>query len=115
MQSDQKQDPLLEYGHEMATALFVVSLVIGIAMVFYDAFTNGVSGVRILPAVIVAGIGSAAAWGILILRKRRERALRPSWMGTTTQWQNKMKERVAPPSDGTPPTPPSTERRGQDA
>jgi len=102
MQSDQKQDPLLEYGHEMATALFVVSLVIGIAMVFYDAFTNGVNGVRLLPAVIVAGIGSAAAWGILIVRKRRERALRPSWMGTTTQWQNKMKERVSPSVDGTP-------------
>ena len=103
MSADKQSDPLLEYGHEMATALLVVSLVIGLAMVFYDAFTNGVNGVRLLPAVLVAGIGSAAAWGVLILRKRRERALRPSWMGTTTQWQNKIKDRVSPPTDGTPP------------
>lgn len=99
MSADKQSDPLLEYGHEMATALLVVSLVIGIAMVFYDAFTSGVNGVRLLPAVIVAGVGSAAAWGVLILRKRRERALRPSWMGTTTQWQNKIKEKTSPTAE----------------
>lgn len=104
MSADKQSDPLLEYGHEMATALLVVSLVIGIAMVFYDAFTNGVNGVRLLPAVLVAGVGSAAAWGVLMLRKRRERALRPSWMGTTTQWQSEMKARVSSPNDATPPT-----------
>lgn len=104
MSANKHSDPLLEYGHEMATALLVVSLVVGIAMVFYDAATLGVNGVRLLPAVLVAGVGAAAAWGVLILRKRRERALRPSWMGTTTQWQNDMKERVSPPSEKTPPT-----------
>jgi hypothetical protein len=103
MAPDPQQDPLLEYGHEMATALFVGSLVLGIAMVFYDAFTNGVNGVRLLPAVIVTGIGSACAWGILMLRKRRERALRPSWMGTTTQWQQKMQDKVKSASDAPPP------------
>jgi hypothetical protein len=43
-------------------------------------------------------IGTVVALGIMVLRKRRERATRPAWMGTTQEWREDMHTRGKPPN-----------------
>lgn len=86
MRNEREFDPLMEWGHQVAVLIFVLALLGAIALLVAAAVTGGPSRTR-EAALTVAG-GAAVGYGIIWLRKRRERSLRPKWMGTTTEWQN---------------------------
>lgn len=86
MRNGQDFDPLLEWGHQAAVIVFVIALFGAIALVVAGAVSGGHS--RTLDALLIVAGGGLLGYGIIWLRKRRERAARPSWMGTTTEWRN---------------------------
>jgi drug/metabolite transporter (DMT)-like permease len=65
--------------------VFVIALFGAIALVLAGAVSGGHS--RNLDALLVIAGGSVLGYGIIWLRKRRERATRPPWMGMTTEWE----------------------------
>lgn len=86
MRTERDFDPLMEWGHQAAVIVFVIALFGAIALVLAGAVSGGPT--RSLDALLVLASGSLLGYGIIWLRKRRERATRPSWMGTTTEWEN---------------------------
>jgi len=86
MRTERKFDPLLEWGHQAAVITFVLALFGAIALLIAAAVSGGQS--RTLDAGLIVGGGGLVSYGIIWMRKRRERAMRPTWMGTTTEWQN---------------------------
>ena len=86
MRNGQEFDPLMEWGHQAAVIVFVIALFGAIALLIAAAVSGGHS--RTLDAGLIVGGGGLVSYGIIRMRKRRERAMRPPWMGTTTEWQN---------------------------
>ena len=102
MHADKKVDPVLEWGHEAAIAVFIVAMVAAIAVVLSGALTDGSADSRAVPATIILAVGAATSYAILRLRKSRERASRPGWMGTTTAWQASVGAKNVPPEKEPP-------------
>lgn len=84
MPPEKSIDPLLQWGLELAIVVLVAALVGAIAIVLAHNGEGSVTGT----AAGVVALGAALSYGIIWLRKRRERAHRPSWMGSTTQWRD---------------------------
>ena len=97
MSRDQQPDPLLEWGLEAAVIVFVAAILAALGIIIYSVMEGGSLESSSPPALMVAGLGTVAAIGILMLRKRRERATRPTWMGTTQEWREDMDARRSPP------------------
>jgi hypothetical protein len=74
----------MEWGHQAAVMVFVIALFGAIALVLAGVISGGDS--RTLDAALLVSAGGVLGYGIIWLRKRRERATRPPWMGTTTEW-----------------------------
>ncbi len=86
MRTERNFDPLMEWGHQVAVIVFVIALFAAIALLLSASYSGGHS--RTLEAVMIVAGGGVLGYGIIWLRKRRERATRPPWMGTTTEWGN---------------------------
>ena len=97
MSRDHQPDPLLEWGLEAAVIVFVAGILAALAIIIYSVMEGGSLESSAPTALAVAGIGTVAALGIMVLRKRRERAPRPAWMGTTQEWGEDMHARRQPP------------------
>ena len=97
MTRDQQPDPLLEWGLEAAVIVFVAGILAALAIIIYSVMEGGSLESSSPPALVVAGLCTAAALGIMVLRKRRERATRPTWMGTTQEGREDMNARRGPP------------------
>jgi hypothetical protein len=86
MRTQRQVDPLMEWGHQVAVIVFVIALFGAIMLLLAAAVSGGHS--RTLDATVILAGGGVLAYGIIWLRKRRERAMRPPWMGTTTEWED---------------------------
>lgn len=98
------QDPLQEWGAEAAVVILVAGLLGGVAIVIYAVMQRGSVQAALLPAAGVAAAGCLVAAGIMRVRKQRERASRPTWMGHTQEWRDEMISRRPSP-------PPSSEEK----
>lgn len=85
MRTERDFDPLMEWGHQAAVIVFVIALFGAITLLLTASVSGGHS--RTLDAAVIVVGGALLGYGIIWLRKRRERATRPSWMGTTTEWE----------------------------
>lgn len=99
MSSDKHQDPLLKWGHEAAIGIFVVAMVTAILLIIYAAVTEGDITAAMLRGVIVLAVGGGAGFLVLRMRKARERAARPAWMGSTTAWREGIKAKITDEND----------------
>ena len=98
MSRDHQPDPLMEWGLEAAVIVFVAGILAALAIIIYSVMQGGSLESATPPALVVAVIGTVVALGIMVLRKRRERATRPAWMGTTQEWREDMHTRGEPPN-----------------
>lgn len=93
MAQKRELDPLLEWGAEAAMVVLIAGLLGAVALVIYTLMQGGALGSAALPALGVAMAGSGLSFLIMRLRKQRERARRPEWMGHTQQWREEMQLR----------------------
>jgi uncharacterized membrane protein YccC len=93
MSREKETDPLLEWGPEAAVIVFVASVLGAVALVLYAVMQGGNIESAAVPALITVVIGGLVAFGIMVVRKRRERATRPAWMGSTQEWREDLTSR----------------------
>ena len=95
MSQEKGTDPLLEWGPEAAVIVFVASVLAAVGMILYAVMQGGNLESAAVPALITVAIGGVVAFGIMALRKRRERATRPAWMGSTQEWREDLTSRYS--------------------
>jgi len=89
-------DPLQEWGAEAAVIALIGGVLGAVAIVIYAVMQGGTFGSAALPAIVVAAVGGGLAWLIMRVRKQRERASRPAWMGHTQQWRDELHAKLEP-------------------
>jgi hypothetical protein len=104
MSADKDQDPLLKWGHEAAIALFVVAMLAAVVIIIMAAVAGDGMGSATTQALIILGVGAALGYGVLRMRKSRERSVRPDWMGSTTQWRDGIKSKITADDKTNPPS-----------
>lgn len=92
-------DPLQEWGPEAAVIALIGGIVVAVGILVYSVLQGGRIEDAAAPALGVAALGGAIALGIMMVRKRRERATRPAWMGSTQEWREEIISRKTPPPD----------------
>ena len=83
-------DPLQEWGAEAAVVVLIAGILGAVAIVIYAVMQGNSLESAALPALGVAAAGGIVAFVIMRLRKQRERANRPAWMGHTQQWRDEI-------------------------
>jgi hypothetical protein len=101
MSRKQDSDPLLEWGPEAAVIVFVASVLAALGLILYAVMQGGDLESAAVPALIIVAIGGLVAFGLMVLRKRRERATRPAWMGSTQEWREDLTSRHGGSGTGT--------------
>ena len=101
MSSNKEKDPLLQWGHEAAIGIFVVAMVAAVLLIIYAAVTDGDITAAMIRGLIVLAVGGGAGFLVLRMRKARERAARPAWMGSTTAWRDGIKAKISDEKDTT--------------
>ena len=89
-------DPLQEWGAEAAVIALIGGILGAVAIAIYVVMRGGTIESAALPAIAVAVVGGGLAWLIMRVRKQRERASRPGWMGHTQQWRDELHAKLEP-------------------
>ena len=95
-------DPLQEWGAEAAVVILIASILGGAAIVIIAVMRGGGLEAAALPAGGVVLAGGVVAYAIMRLRKQRERASRPAWMGHTQQWREEIHAKLEANKDDKP-------------
>jgi hypothetical protein len=93
------EDPLLQWGHVAAIGIVVVAMIAAVVLIIRAVVTGGDVTRATALALLVLVIGAGSGFLVLRMRKARERAVRPAWMGTTTAWRDGIKSKISEKKD----------------
>jgi hypothetical protein len=94
MSGDKDQGLFLRWGHEVAIGIGLLAMIGSVALIIIAAAKEGDVRAASMDALKILAVGAVVVYGVLRLRKRSERAHRPDWMGSTTQWRDEIKTKI---------------------